>query len=242
MGQQEADVEYLLVLDTGDALRGGGWLGDLSDGEVIIAGMNRMGYDAMALGPEDLELGPNKLDRRMGEADFPLLSANVVLTSTGALLAEPYTVLEVGDHRLAVLGLTRPPSEPLAGFEVLDPREAVAQYMPEVAKEADAVVVLTNLTYRAGLALAQDVAGIDLVIAALPGQLPEKAARAPGTGTLVVTAEHASPQHSGRRVGRLLVTLGSDGSLSGEQWESVWMDSSIADDPAMAELVQEYRP
>ena len=111
-----------------------------------------------------------------------------------------------------------------------------------MAKEADTVVVLTNLTYRAGLALAQDVAGIDLVIAALPGQLPEVAVRAPETGTLVVTAEQASPQHSGRRVGRLQVTLEADGSLSGEQWQSVWMDASIADDPAMAELVQEYRP
>ncbi len=204
--------------------------------------MNMMGYDAMALGPEELELGAEKLTQRLAEADFPVLSANVVLSATGELLAQPYAVLELGDHRVGVLGLTRLPAEPLDGFRVLDPQEAAAQYLPEMAKEADTVVVLTNLTYRAGLALAQDVEGIDLVIAALPGQLPEVAVRVPETGTLVVTAEQASPRHSGRRVGRLLATLGGDGSLSGEQWESVWMDPSIADDPAMAELVQAYRP
>jgi len=204
--------------------------------------MNLMGYDAMALGPEELALGTEKLDRRLGEAEFPVLSANVVLSATGELLAQPYTVLDLGDHRLGVLGLTRLPSEPLAGFLVLDPREAADQYVPEIAQEADTVVVLTNLTYRSGLALAEEVAGIDLVIAALPGQLPQAAARVPGTGTLVVTAEQVTPRHSGRRVGRLLVTLGSDGGLSAEQWESVWMDPSIADDPSMAELVQEYRP
>lgn len=204
--------------------------------------MNRMGYDAMALGPEELELGIEKLNLRLAEAEFPVLSANVVLASTGELLAQPYTVLDVGEHRVGVLGLTRLPREALADFRVLDPGETAAQFVPEIAQEADTVVVLTNLTYRAGLALAQDVEGIDLVIAALPGQLPQEAVRTPGTGSLVVTAEQASPRHSGRRVGRLLVTVEGDGSLSEARWESVWMDPSIADDPAMAELVQGYRP
>jgi 2',3'-cyclic-nucleotide 2'-phosphodiesterase (5'-nucleotidase family) len=204
--------------------------------------MNQMGYDAMALGPEELELGIENLDERMGEASFPMLSANVILSATGELLAQPYAVLEVGEHRLGVLGLTRLPPEPLAEFQVLDPGEVAARYVPELAREVDTVVVLTNQTYRKGLALAQGVEGIDLVIAALPGQLPERAVRTPGTGTLVIAAEQASPRHSGRRVGRLSVTLGSDGDLSGERWESVWMDPSIADDPWMAELVQKYKP
>jgi 2',3'-cyclic-nucleotide 2'-phosphodiesterase (5'-nucleotidase family) len=235
-------AENLLLFDTGDALAGGGWLGDLTDGKVIVAGMNQMGYDAMALGPEELGLGPEKLDERMGEADFPTLSANVVLSATGELLAQPYAVLEVGDRRLGALGLTRVPAETPTEFRVLDPGEAATRYLPELAREVDTVVVLTNQTYRSALALAQDVPGIDLLIAARPGQLPEHAVRVPGTGTLVVTAEQASPRHSGRRVGRLGVMLGSDGSLSGEQWESVWMDPSIADDPSMAELVEGFKP
>ena len=201
-----------------------------------------MGYHAMALGPEELELGLETLDERMGEADFPMLSANVVLSATGELLAQPYTVLELGDRRLGVLGLTRVPAETLTEFRVLDPGQAMTRYVPELAREVDTVVVLTNQTYRSALALAQEVSGIDLIIAALPGQLPENAVRVPGTGTLVVTAEQASPRHSGRRVGKLGVTLDRDGSLSEEQWESVWMDPSIADDPEMAELVEGYRP
>jgi 2',3'-cyclic-nucleotide 2'-phosphodiesterase (5'-nucleotidase family) len=235
-------ADNLIVLDTGDALVGGGWLGDLTGGEVIIVGMNAMAYDAMALGPKELSLGPEVLARRIAEANFPVLSANVVQSDNRQLPALPYTVLQVGEHRLGVLGLTRLPAEPQAGFQVLDPQEAAAQYVPEISELADTVVVLTNLPYRSGLALAEAVPGIDLLIAALPGQLPEIAVWVPGTGALVVTAEQASPRHSGRRVGRLLVTLGADGRLSGEQWESVWMDASIADDPFMTSLLERFRP
>jgi 2',3'-cyclic-nucleotide 2'-phosphodiesterase (5'-nucleotidase family) len=240
--QQAAEHDNLLVLDSGDALVGGGWLGDLTDGQAIVAGMNSMAYDAMALGPNELSLGQEKLGRRLGEARFPVLSANVVRSDTGELLVQPYHILEVGDHRLGVLGLTRLPAEPETGFRVLDPQEAAARYVPEISKVADTVIVLTNLDYRSGLALAEAVPEIDLLIAALPAQLPEAALRVSDTGTLVVTAEQASPRHSGRRVGRLLATLGPDGNLSGEEWQSVWMDGSIPDDPSMTDLVQQYRP
>lgn len=201
-----------------------------------------MGYDAMALGPNELELGPEKLALRIAESDFPVLSANVVASATGEAPARPFTVLEVNGHRLGVLGLTRQPDLPVPGFEVRDPGSTAAQYLPEIAQQAGTVVLLTNLAYRDALTLADEIAGIDLVIAALPDQLPEAAVRTPRTGALVVTAEQASPRHSGRRVGRLLVTLGSDGRLAGEQWESVWMDPSIADDPSMADLIEDYRP
>jgi len=41
----------------GDALVGGGILGDITQGEAIVAGMNLMSYDAFALGPKELALG-----------------------------------------------------------------------------------------------------------------------------------------------------------------------------------------
>lgn len=217
-------------------------MGDLTDGEVIVAGMNLMGYDAMALGPKELALGTEALEKRMAEAEFPMVSANVVQSDTGELLTQPYAILAVGDHRIGVLGLTRQPEDPVSSLRVIDPGEAAARYLPEVAAKAGTVVVLTNMGYHSGLALAEDLPGIDLLIAALPEQLPEDAVRVPGTGTLVVTAEQASPRHSGRRVGILEVTLEVDGSFSGEQWESVWMDNSLADDPTMTELVQAHMP
>jgi 2',3'-cyclic-nucleotide 2'-phosphodiesterase (5'-nucleotidase family) len=231
----------VVLLDTGDALVGGGMLGDLTQGEAIVAGMNLMHYDAMALGPLELSLGLDVLRQRMQQAEFPMLSANVVVSGTEALVAQPYTVLDIGSHRLGVLGLTRLPAEPGNQFRVLDPQDAAARYLPELESQADVVVVVTNLPYTSGLALASALPGIHLLIAALPDQLPEQAVRAPETGTLVVTAEQSLPLHSGRRVSRLAVTAGEDGTLSGETWVSVAMGPEISDDPQMAQLLDKYR-
>ncbi|MEJ2737493.1 MAG: hypothetical protein P8189_28705 [Anaerolineae bacterium] len=239
--QQRQEAEYLLLLDTGDALIGDGVLGDETMGEAIVAGMNLMGYDAMALGPEELSLGATLLQQRMQEAHFPMLSANVLRRETKAPITGAYIVLEAGSHLVGVIGLTRQPDEDLADFEVLEPQESVAGYVPEVIESADTVVLLTNLGYRAAVELVQSVPDIDLVVAALPRQLPENAARVPGTATLAVTAEQALPRHAGRRVGRLVVSLGSDGSLSGEKWSSVPMGPDIADDPEMKILLDSYR-
>jgi 5'-nucleotidase/UDP-sugar diphosphatase len=232
----------LVLVDTGDALVGGGLLGDETQGEAIVAGMNLMGYDAMALGPKELSLGSDLLRQRMQEAQFAMLSANVVLSNREELFAQPYAIVPVAGYRLGLIGLTRPPEGPDGDFRVLDPQQAAERYVADLAGQVDVVVVLTNLPYQAGLALASAVPGIDLLIAALPDQLPQQAVRAPGTGTIVITAEQPTAGHTGRRVGRLAVMVGSDGVLSGESWASVPMDATLADDLQMKELLDRYRP
>lgn len=210
-------------------------------GEDIVAGMNLMGYDAMAIGPMELELGAAILRRRLGEAEFPMLSANVIWSGDQGHVGEPYTVLQAGSYRIGVIGLTRLPDAELSDFEVLDPEGVLTKLVPEVGEQVDAVVLLTSLGYRSALELAEVVPGIDLVVAALPRQLPDHAVRAPQTGTLVVTAEQPLPRHTGRRVGKLTVMVDSDGRLSGEVWESTALGPEVADDPDMRELLDEYR-
>jgi 2',3'-cyclic-nucleotide 2'-phosphodiesterase (5'-nucleotidase family) len=228
------------VLDTGDALVGGGILGDLTQGEAIVAGMNLMGYDAMALGPMELSMGPDLLRQRMQEASFPMLSANAVLRETGELFAEPYAILDLGDLRVGVIGLTRPPAEPGDSFEVLDPLETASGSVSEVAAQADVVVVLTNEPYSSALGIGEAVAGIDLLIAGRPQQLPTQARRIPATGTIALTTEPPAQRHTGRRVGRLAVTVDRDRSLIGESWQPVALDRTIPDSPSMTALLKSY--
>ena len=241
MAQERASAEHLLLLDTGDALVGGGLLGDATEGEVIVAGMGLMGYNAMALGPKELALGLDTLRQRMAEASFPFLSANAA-SSSGELLAHPDEIVGVGAYRAAILGLTRPPGVPLEGIQVLDPREALERILPEAAAGADLVILLTNLAYDQALALAGEVPGIDLVVAALPAQPPTGVTRLSGTGTVVVTAEQPAARHTGRQIGRTTVTVQPDGSLTGESWAAVPLGVLVVDDPDMAALLQQYQP
>lgn len=210
-------------------------------GEVIVAGMNLMGYDAMALGPKELSIGGELLQARMDEARFPTLSANALWSSTGELVAKPYTLLQVGSRRIGVIGLTRLPDVKYPDFEVLEPKESLSQYVTEVEEQVDAVLLLTNLPYESALEMVEGVPGVDLVVAALPNQVPDRVIRVPETGTLAVTAEQATPRHAGRRVGRLAVMLGSDGALGSDAWSSVPLGPQIVDDVEMKVLLDGYR-
>lgn len=210
-------------------------------GEDIVAGMNLMGYDAMAIGPVDLKLGAAALRQRLSEAEFPLLSANVLWSGDRGHVGDPYTILQAGSYRIGVIGLTRLPDGDLDDYEFLDPEGVLANLVSEVGEQVEAVVLLTNFRYRSALELADAVPGIDLVIAALPRQLPDHAVRVPHTGTLGVTAEQPLPRHTGRRVGKLTVRVDSDGTLRSEVWASAPMGPEIADDPQMKELLDEYQ-
>lgn len=234
-------AQHLLLLDTGDALIGDGPLGNDTMGEAIVAGMNLMGYDAMALGPKELSLGVSVLQQRIEEARFPMLSANANWRASGEPVAQSYTVLEFDRHRVGIIGLTRPSEGNLGAVDVLDPGAVLASIVPEVREKADTVVLLTNLPYRSALELAREVPGIDLLVAALPFQLPNQAVQLSETGTLAVTADQSFPRHAGRRVGRLVVTLGSHGPLTHEIWTSVPMGRSYPDDPIMEALLAKYR-
>jgi 2',3'-cyclic-nucleotide 2'-phosphodiesterase (5'-nucleotidase family) len=209
-------------------------------GEDVVAGMNLMAYDAMAIGPLELGLGATAIRQRLDEAAFPMLSANVLWGTDRTYVGEPYTVLDVGPYRIGVIGITRATDDELADYVLLEPEAVLAELVPEVAEQADIIVLLTNMPYRSAADLARAVPGIDLVIAALPRQLPERAVRATETGSLVVAAEQPLPLHSGRRVGTLTVMMQSDGTLTDESWESVSLGPEIADDRAMSGLLEEY--
>jgi 2',3'-cyclic-nucleotide 2'-phosphodiesterase (5'-nucleotidase family) len=115
--RERVDRPQLLLLDGGNTLWGDAGLAAQTQGRVMVEAMNLMGYSAMALGELDLQLGADALRERMAEASFPFLSANLVINSTGQLLARPYVLLDAGGRQVAVIGLTGSGSVPTAPGE-----------------------------------------------------------------------------------------------------------------------------
>jgi len=99
-------------LDGGNTFWGRYPLTQQSRGAVIVEVMDLMGYDAMALGEVDLQLGDGILRQLIEDAHFPVLSANVIVRSTGDLFTAPYVVLERAGRRIGVIGLTGSGSYP----------------------------------------------------------------------------------------------------------------------------------
>ncbi len=165
VGRIRAEVDHpVLVLDSGDALQGSP-LEELarvrwSRPSPTVAAMNRIGYQAMAVGNHEFNYGLASLRRAEAEAAFPLLSANTVDASTGQPAFPPFTVLQAGPVRVGVLGLVTPGvvrwerPEHYRGlrFEAMD--RTAREWVPRLRDEVrcDLVVVLAHTGFESPVA------------------------------------------------------------------------------------------
>jgi 5'-nucleotidase / UDP-sugar diphosphatase len=196
------DPERTLLLDAGDALQGT-YVSNSAQGEVMIAAMNLAGYDAWTLGNHEFDFGQEALLARIAQANFPTLAANLYDKATGRLWnVEPYTILQAGAARVAVVGLAYPNTpgitkpENVEGLGFGPAVETMRSVLPEVLQQTSLVVVLSHLGIDGDRELAQAVDGIDVIVGghshlALTG--PEVV-----NGTLIVSAGS-----KGQSLGRL---------------------------------------
>src|SRR5688572_24708545 len=104
---------HVLLLDSGDLLQGNPltyYHGVVApaDTHPVIHAMNRLGYDAAALGNHEFNYGLDVLGRALEVAAFPFLAGNVFVAGTDSLAFPAWTLVERGGVRVAVLGFTTP--------------------------------------------------------------------------------------------------------------------------------------
>ncbi|MGH7581534.1 MAG: 5'-nucleotidase C-terminal domain-containing protein [Gemmatimonadales bacterium] len=103
----------VIVLDAGDLLQGSpfaAWAareGRRGPNPVIEA-MNLAGYDVATPGNHDFDWGVPELERALGDAAFPFVSANIHTLPGDAPLVSPFRVLRRGPIRVGVTGFTTP--------------------------------------------------------------------------------------------------------------------------------------
>ena len=120
---REGDGGAVLLIDAGDM-----WQGtlesNLTEGAFMVEAFNALGYDAVTIGNHEFDFGPvgemaipesdaddphGALRERAIEADFPLLTANIIDESSGAPLSmpnvTPSVMLEAAGLRVGVIGV-----------------------------------------------------------------------------------------------------------------------------------------
>jgi 5'-nucleotidase / UDP-sugar diphosphatase len=154
-----------LLLSAGDMIQGNNWA-NLFQGESVIEMMNAMKFDAMVAGNHEFDFGQDVLKRRLGEATFPVLAANV----EGMEGLKPYILKEVNGITIAVIGvvteetpLTTHPRN-VTGLKFIAPEEALNKYLTELRPKADLVIVLSHLGHNVDRMLAEKVSGIDIIV------------------------------------------------------------------------------
>ncbi len=220
----------LLTVDAGNSLVGDSDPALKTKGASSVDAMNRMHYDAMALGPQDLALGPDVIRARAREAKFAIVSANLSLADGEGGLVKRYIIRPMAGHQVALIGLSAP--ENVQGMTVSDPVTAVARAVAEVAPKADIVVLLSHAGRGVDELIANEVAGVDAIVSG-GDSASFDLWRSQRTGVPILHADRASPGQAGRRVGRALLSFGSQGSLTDVQWQTELLGDEVPDQPDM---------
>ena len=123
-----AEGGSVLLLSGGD-INTGVPESDLQDAEPDFKGMNKIGYDAMALGNHEFDNSLDVLAKQIDWANFPMLSANIYDKATGERKFQAYEMFEKQGIKIAVIGLTTEDTakignpEFIAGIDFRDPKE-----------------------------------------------------------------------------------------------------------------------
>lgn len=234
--RQEQGKEQVLLLDGGDTI-GDTMIAAQTKGRAIVEAMNAIGYDAMVVGNHEPDFGPEALQQRIEQAKFPVLAANLVDRSTGAHVAKPYVIRQVGGVKVAILGLAYPNTalttspKNVAGLEFRDAVETARLFVPRLRQEgAEVVVVLSHLGLSAEQKLAQSVAGIDVIVGGHSHNRMQQAAQV-GKTLIVQAGAHGSD------LGRLDLEV-QNGQITGHRRSLILIDHNRFDaDPHIASLL-----
>ena len=174
----QAAGAYVLLADAGDFIQGDPTV-SASQGKTAIELMNLAGYDVAAPGNHEFDYGYPNLKTLAGEADFPILAANVRYDNAAAL-GDQTTFTPTDGKKIGIFGLDTPETatkahpDKIKGVSFLAAQEmfdcAQAQVDALKADGCDYIICLGHLgidaesTGNRSIDLLEKVTGIDVFI------------------------------------------------------------------------------
>lgn len=174
----QAAGAYVLLADAGDFIQGDPTV-SASQGKTAIELMNLAGYDVAAPGNHEFDYGYPNLKALAGEADFPILAANVRYDNAAAL-GDQTTFTTTDGKKIGIFGLDTPETatkahpDKIKGVSFLAAQEmfdcAQAQVDALKADGCDYIICLGHLgidaesTGNRSIDLLEKVTGIDVFI------------------------------------------------------------------------------
>ncbi|MBI2520172.1 MAG: bifunctional metallophosphatase/5'-nucleotidase [Bdellovibrio sp.] len=236
-----------ITLDGGDFLEGS--LFYMSDRvKSVFNMMDKMNYDAVALGNHDWLMGTAELGHLLSDVDFSfvLVAANIEADRNrfvGLKKLKSHRMMEIDGHKIAILGLTTDENNFKWVFDkghIADPIKTANKWGKKLkAMGAQTVIALTHLGFTKDQELVSKTSDIDLVVGGHSHTLidrPYITRNKQGRQVAIVQAgEHA------KYLGKLLIDIAEDGSIKVLEREIVPVTSSIDEDPIMRQLISEAR-
>jgi 5'-nucleotidase len=206
-------------------------------GGAMVHFLNRLGYNVWCYGNHDFDKGQKNAIGLSKLAEFPTVMANIIYKKSGELFAaQPYHIFDVGRIKVGVIAvmeenfLSEVQNEQVEGLAVKPIIPTLKSFIPDLDRRTDLIIVVSHGWFSQGVRTAENVPGIDIVLAAA-----EDGKFAEVNGVLVKsTFGHQ------RTLGYLKVEVRNDAVRSYEQdliW--LWADIDLRPSQAVTELVRE---
>jgi 2',3'-cyclic-nucleotide 2'-phosphodiesterase (5'-nucleotidase family) len=153
INQVREETENVLLLDAGDLWRRGPY--EMFHGAVEIDVLNKMGFDALVLGNNDFPRNNDEVEclsqmTILHLAEFPILSANILIDGELIDGIEPYTVINMGGLDICIIGLSLIRADQLEydvfiGHEYMAAQNALDMVLEEVRETTDIQIALAHL-------------------------------------------------------------------------------------------------
>ena len=248
----EAAGQNVILLDAGDQFQGS-LMYTTYKGAAEAEFMEKIGYDAMAVGNHEFDDGPEGLAAFLDKVSFPVLSGNLDLSRSNLLngRVRDTVVLEVGGEKIGLVSAlatdTVDTSSP--GPDVLFKDEIEELKADVAALEAEGVtkiIALTHVGYGLDQKIAAEVPGVDLVVGGhshtyLSASDPKRQGPYPtwvdaaGGGIVPVVTAYAYSKY----LGHVELTFDDAGNLVFAGGDAIVLDAAVTPDAEVAARVAE---
>lgn len=162
--------DSIVFLDNGDTFHGT-YPVVHTKGQILPPLLNELRLDAMTA-HWDFAYGSDAFQALVEELNYPMLAVNIYDEETKELVFPPYLIKEVNELKIGVIGIAATivdkmmPKHFSEGIYFTMGNEELPKYIHELKKEEDVdlIVVLSHLGFPQEIKLAQEVAGIDVLL------------------------------------------------------------------------------
>ncbi|MEM7753228.1 MAG: bifunctional metallophosphatase/5'-nucleotidase [Pseudomonadota bacterium] len=237
---------YLLV-DAGDMFQGTLFY-QFYRGDVAAEMMNKLGYDAMAVGNHEFNHGPESLASFIEKAEFPVLMSNADLSSEPTLqdLVLKSTVVEKAGERIGLVGVTPRNNDELSSpgpnIVFTDPSPAIqAEVDALTADGINKIIVLSHSGYATDNVIAINTSDVDLIVGGHSNTfLSNTDEDADGPYPDMVNGVPIVQAYAyGKYLGELEITFDDDGNVTSAMGEPILLDASVPEDEATKTRIAE---
>ena len=161
----------VLLLHAGDFSQGTSYFSQLG-GDLEIATIDAMGYDAVTIGNHEFDNGIEDLTRRLKMLDCPVVCANYDFSpfELGEII-KPYVVVEKAGRKIGIFGMLtditkvvdRNIADRLPKYDDIETAQACADRLRN-EEGCDLVIALSHLGYSDDRRLVEQTRNIDLVV------------------------------------------------------------------------------